>query len=311
MNINNIILVNDIKEANAITHSGTFHADDIFSTIFLSKLKPIRLYRINELEKNHEIKDKIIFDIGCGKFDHHGENARIRENKIRYSSLGLLFEEYGKEYLKKCQVEDVELAYQMFLKEFILQIDAIDNGVFPNHPIDYKITSLSEMIEMFNQTWKESKKDNETFLEALAIASLIYNRIEKRILDKIAARKEVDAKIESSINQMIIFDTYLPFMDFLINSSNEKARNILFAILPSNRGGYNIRTINKTNSCHENRLDFPKEWGGKTSKELQEQTKVKTFRFCHPNLFLCSCDTLEDAIKIAQLAKKEVSTDTP
>ena len=100
-----IQLVENIKEANAITHAGSFHADDIFSTIFLSKLKDIYLYRTNELEE--QIDGKIIYDIGRGEFDHHGENARIRANGIKYSSFGLLFEAYGKEYLKKQQVQNI------------------------------------------------------------------------------------------------------------------------------------------------------------------------------------------------------------
>ena len=60
-----IKLVESIEEANAITHAGSFHADDIFSTIFLSKMKYIYLYRTNNLEEN--IQGKIIYDIGNKK----------------------------------------------------------------------------------------------------------------------------------------------------------------------------------------------------------------------------------------------------
>lgn len=295
-----IKLVETLEEANAITHAGSFHADDIFATIFLSKIQDVFLIRVNEIKE--ELSGKIIFDIGYGAFDHHGENARIRENGIKYSSFGLLFEKYGKDYLKNLKVEEIDLCYEMFLKEFIMQIDAIDNGIFPSNPKDYKITTLSQVIEIFNKTWKE---DHDTFLNAIEIGTLIFNRIEKRILDKLEAKKSVEEAIEKSENQIIILDTYMPFMDFLLTSKNDKAKDILFAIFPSNRGGYNIRTIQKSIETHETRLDFPKEWGGKTKEELVKITKIPTIRFCHTNLFLCSCDTLEDAIKIAKLAIKQ------
>lgn len=303
-----IKLVSNPNLANAITHSGIFHADDIFSTIFLSKLFPeINLYRAKEWNDNktkQKIK-KIIYDIGYGDFDHHGENAKIRENGIKYSSFGLLFEKYGKGYLKKYKDINIDLAYQTFIKEFILQIDAIDNGIFPEKNKDYSIFYLSEIIEMFNKTWLEEKNEDATFLEAIQIGKLIFERIEKRIIDKLKAQEEVEKSIQNSQKHKLILSRYMPFMEFVIKSKNKKAEEIYFAIFPSNRGGYNIKAINKEIGIYQNRIDFPKEWGGKNKEELFEITKIKTFRFCHPNLFLCSCDTLEDAIKIADLAIKQ------
>lgn len=305
MKSNPINLVNNKKDANAITHSGSFHADDIFSTIFLSKIQPINLYRTNEIKNTEDIKNKIIFDIGYGKFDHHGENARVRDNEIKYSAFGLLFETFGIEYLKQKQVEEPEIAYQMFLKEFVFQIDAIDNGIFPSHPKEYTITTLSSIIEMFNKTWKEAKDSDEAFLEAIQVGMLIFDRIEKRILDKLASKKCVEKQIEASENCILILPEYMPFINHILGSKNKKAEGLLFAIFPSNRGGYNIRAIASSSNSYENRLDFPKEWGGKTKEELESLTGIKSFRFCHPNLFLCACDNLNDAIKVAKLAIKQ------
>lgn len=294
-----IQLVSKIEEANAITHAGSFHADDIFATIFLSKMQDIYLYRANEITGKYP--DKIIFDIGYGEFDHHGNNARIRENGIKYSSFGLLFEKYGKKYLKQLNVEEIDSCYEIFLKEFIMQIDAIDNGVFPSNPKDYKITTLSGIIELFNKTWKE---EEDSFLNGLFVGELIYNRIEKRIIDKFEAKNKVEEAISKCEGPILILDTYLPFMDFLLSSKQEQAKNILFAIFPSNRGGYNIRAIEKSIHSHEKRREFPKEWGGKSKDELVELTGISSIHFCHINLFLCACETLEDAKAIAQLAIK-------
>lgn len=300
-----IKLVKNLEEANAITHAGSFHADDVFATIFLSKLQDISLIRVNEIKETDKIDEKIVYDIGFGEFDHHGENAKVRENGIKYSAFGLLFEKFGKEYLKQKRKENVEECYQAYLKEFVLQIDAIDNGIFPKNPKDYSILTLSGLIECFNKTWKEECSTDEAFLEAIKIGEIIFNRIEKRILDKLDAKVFVEKGIENSKDSILILEEYMPFMDFILTSRNEKAKEILFVIYPSNRGGYGIRTVNKELGNHENRMDFPEKWAGKSAEELIEMTGINTFHFCHVNRFLCSCDTLEDAISVSKQAIKE------
>lgn len=297
-----IRLVENAENANAITHAGSFHADDIFATIFLSKLQDIDLYRMEEWNEKIDLTGKIVYDIGFGAFDHHGENARKRENGIKYSSFGLLFEKYGKDYLKQKGIKDIEGCYQKFLYEFVMQIDAFDNGVFPENKEDYTILSLASLIELFNKTWKESKTTNDAFLEALQIGEKIFDRIEKRILDKLDAKEFVDNAILKSNNHILILEKYMPFMDFVLASKEQKATTLLYAIYPSNRRGYNIQAIRKDLKSYETRLAFPKEWGGKSARELQRLTTIPTFRFCHLNLFLCATDTLEDAIQVANLA---------
>ena len=85
------------KNAKAFTHSGKFHADDVFSYALLLYLNPaITITRGNKVPKDF---DGIVFDIGRGKYDHHQKDSRIRENGIPYAAFGLLWEELGKEIL--------------------------------------------------------------------------------------------------------------------------------------------------------------------------------------------------------------------
>lgn len=300
-----IQLVKNIIDANAITHAGSFHADDIFATIFLSKLMNVKLYRAKEINEKEILDGKIVYDIGFGKFDHHGKNARVRENGLKYSAFGLLFETYGKDYLKKEGVTDINCCYETFLHDFILQIDAIDNGFFPKSPNDYSILTLSELIECFNKTWNEEKTSDDAFLEGLKIGELIFNQIKKRIFAKVEAKNFVEEAIEKSKEQILILDQYMPYMEWVLESKNKKSKELLFCIYPSNRGGFNIQAIHKNKKSNENRLDFPKKWGGKSREELIRLTSIKTFHFCHINLFLCACNDFDDAIKIAKLAINE------
>ena len=127
----NIQLTTKIDEANCITHSGRFHVDDVISTIFLSKIiNKIVLSRVPTIE-NKNIKDKIVYDIGFGEFDHHQKNRNgQRDNGIYYSSIGLLWKKFGKEYLKKIRVKNIDKTFEYIDRELIQNIDATDNMQF-------------------------------------------------------------------------------------------------------------------------------------------------------------------------------------
>ena len=127
----NIQLTTKIDKANCITHSGRFHVDDVISTIFLSKIiNKIVLSRVPTIE-NKNIKDKIVYDIGFGEFDHHQKNRNgQRDNGIYYSSIGLLWKKFGKEYLKEIRVKNIDKTFEYIDRELIQNIDATDNMQF-------------------------------------------------------------------------------------------------------------------------------------------------------------------------------------
>ena len=75
-----------LKDASAFTHSGKFHADDVFSSALLLYLNPeITILRGNKVPEDF---DGIIFDIGRGRYDHHQKDSRIRENGILCPASG-------------------------------------------------------------------------------------------------------------------------------------------------------------------------------------------------------------------------------
>lgn len=76
------------KNASAFTHSGKFHADDVFSAALLLYLNPeITIARGNIVPENYE---GLVFDIGRGQYDHHQKDSRIRDNGVPYAAFGLL-----------------------------------------------------------------------------------------------------------------------------------------------------------------------------------------------------------------------------
>ena len=291
------------EEANLITHNNKFHPDDVFSTVFLSKYieTPI-LYRIGVGEVNYP--NAIVYDVGFGIFDHHGVDAKYRPNsKLKYCSFGLLWTEYGKDYLSKNNYEYVEELYSAIEEKLVKQIDGIDNGIFPEIKAEYSLLDLDHIIDLFNPTWEEKEVDtDEYFLRALNTAEIIFDNLIKSEYAKIKATKKVLNCIDNVKDNMLILDEYLPYQEAVFTSTNPKAKEIKIVILPSNRGGYNIKPITVSKDSKELLINFPKKLFGLHDEELAKISGIKTARFVHLTGFLASTETLEDAILLAKQA---------
>ena len=291
-------ITKNINEANLITHASKFHADEVFATALLSKIYPDScVCRVNEISS--DIDNAIIYDIGFGRFDHHMKDFDLRHDSgVKYAAFGLIFKEYGLKYLESIDKENASTAYNMIEHDLVEGIDAVDNGEFPVVSAAYNYKGIESLINDYNVCWDEDEDNDILFLQIVEAISSYFDRVVKHTFSKIKAKKYVDEAIKNSNNHIMILDTYMPFKDIVISSELDKAKDILFAITPSNRGGYNIHTIPRDKSTHETRMDLPKEWGGLIDKELQEVSGIPTATFCHKELFLAVVKTKEDAIKM-------------
>lgn len=302
----NIRITKNINEANCITHSGTFHADEIFATIILSKVKHevilARVPEINEILNNKAI----VYDIGGGKYDHHqfGGNG-THENGVKNAACGLIWKAYGKELLKKYNIEKIDDIWEYIDNNLIQFIDANDNGELPKLNIQYRNVHLSYMISIFNPRWNEETDTDESFMKALKFANVFFEEFMLDTIAKYEAKEMVDISIQNSKEGIMILEKNIPWKEFVLNSKNEKAQDINFVIFPSKRGGYNVYAVPIELGSFFNRKYFPKEWRGLRDNDLKQVTKIKSARFCHNNGFICSCEDKEDAIKLAKMANED------
>lgn len=298
----NIKLTKNIEEANCITHNGTFHCDEVFSTIMFSKLLPeVIVCRTSDLEKANS--DQYIYDVGGGELDHHqfGGNGE-RDNGVKYSSCGLVWKKFGKEIIKKYTEKDIDEIWKMIDKNLIQCIDAGDNGQIPDINVDYRLVQVASIISEFNPNWDEDIDPDVKFEEAVKLAETVFDNSMKFSISKMRAKSKVDMAINDSKDGIMTLEKFLPWKEFLLESDSSKAKLINFVIFPSNRGGYNIYTVPEKLGSFTSRKLFPKEWAGLKDKELQKVTTVETARFCHNKCFICAVDTKDDALKLAKIA---------
>lgn len=294
-------VVDRMEEANCITHSGTFHADDVFASAFLEMyLGDVSIFRTNFVDFSKVSDSMLIYDVGRGKFDHHQNDALKRENGIPYCSFGLLWKEYGHDFLRKMGIELVDRVWEMFDKDFVEGIDADDNGVFPKVEAPFKVKMIPGVIKTFNPSFHTEQTESGQFEKACSLAKLILEEEIYYVQGKALAEEQILDQLDDleDGSKYMVLKTFLPYEETLL--SEEKANSILFVAYPSNRGGYAIKTVPKSLEDRSTRMDFPLEWAGLEGEELEKVSGISGLTFCHATRFLVSCRDLDTVYQVFQ-----------
>lgn len=293
-------LLEQIKKPNAkaFTHSGKFHADDVFSSALLLYLNPqITITRGNRVPEEY---DGIVFDIGRGRYDHHQRDSRVRENGVPYAAFGLLWEELGGEILGGTLA-------QRFDEEFVQPLDNNDNTGEKNE--------LATLIGNFNPVWDETEAaDGVTEEErdrGLSVGFLRAVQVAGMVLENKFARYRADARADEKINQVLAMQEtqggdarILVLPEFVPCQKRLKETDTAFVIFPSNRGGYCIQPQKKPDSMNY-KCSFPKQWLGLENEELQKATGLASAGFCHKGGFLMTVGDDADAIRACEISLEE------
>lgn len=280
-----------------VTHSGNFHADDVFSIAALKNIFP-SFTLIRTRNKDVIAKADIVIDVGgeydpeTGRFDHHQRGgAGARESGVPFSSFGLIWQKYG---LELCQGnQEVADALDAGL---VSTIDAIDCGYAQG--VSEGI-SLSQTISMFNPTWQEDSEFDECFDQAVEFASRILKRFIAAASGGINAKSIVAKAIEDAADpRIIVLEKYTPWKK-TVHALSELA---LYVVYPSDTGQWRIQTVPVEPGSFENRKSLPKEWAGLSDEALQQVTGIADAMFCHNGLFIAGADSFESTMKMASIA---------
>lgn len=297
---------------NAITHTAPHHADEVFATAMLGFLFPVELYRTrNQTIINNT--DAIVYDVGEKfapnekRFDHHQKSfSEVRPDGTFYSSVGLIWREYGIEIVRKIGKNkgiDDEMAAEVVSRVdsvLIRGIDAKDNG---QAEIDDSM-SISSLISMFNAIWDEDENVDDCFVKACEMAELILKREIKVAISSVCGRKLIANMIKASNGAVLIMDRFIGgWLEEVVSSDAPEAARLLYAVFPAVDGDWNVQAIPPSaDNMLAQRKAFPEEWRGLRDAELARVSGVKTAVFCHKAGFFAVARTKEGAIALAEKA---------
>jgi uncharacterized UPF0160 family protein len=286
------------------THSGSFHADDVFAIAVLRLVHGDELEVVRTRDRDLQEACDLRVDVGGrddatnGDFDHHQRGgAGERENGIRYASFGLVWRTHGEALAGSAEAAQG-------VDEFLVQgVDANDTGqtIVETLVEDVRPLAVSGVIAGFNPLWDETLTPDEEdarFDEAVTLAEDILRRSIAGAQAWQRARSLVRAAIDRAEDPRIVeLESNMPWREPLVTAAPEA----LFVIYPKT-DGWALHAVPRELGSFANRLDLPDAWAGLTDEKLQAATGVPDAIFAHPNRFYASAQSRDGVLALARLA---------
>ena len=311
------------------THSGSFHADDVFGVgVLMGVFSSHTLVRTRD-KARIEAADFAV-DVGglwsaeSGRFDHHQRSftgARpaqvhdgVEKPGVGYASAGLVWSAYGGAYVQDLaqrsgyeldarSVLEIERSIDSSLVQYLDIVDTGQGDVAPG------IFGLSALIAQLNSNWMEEHgltaeekalAQENRFREAVAITRQFLDRA---IVKKISQIRSMDIVRTSPRllggRVLHLQEGGMPWTRVVVDEMPE----VLLVIYPDSDGNqYQVKTVPVEPGSFTARKDLPKAWAGLRDQELAAVAGVPDSVFCHMNLFIGGARSLEGAVRLAELA---------
>lgn len=242
------------------------------------------------------------------------------------SSAGLVYKYFGKEVLKNiCSTEykvelteeELEKLHKKIYKSFILEIDAVDNGVNVAEKMSYYIsTDLGNRVGRFNSPWNAPEGmycQHKQFKKAMKICEEeLMQRIHGIVCVFLPGRKMVETAWNNresfhASKEFVKMDDYCPWRSHLLEIEREEELEglIKFCFYQDQRKMWRLQALPAKEGGFSNRVSISKALRGLRGEELCKAAGVKDAEFIHAAGFIGGAWSLESAIKIAEMSVKE------
>lgn len=284
-----------------VTHDGSFDPDDVLAAaaieLYLGK-DNVTIIRSRE-RSIIDLADWVIdvggqYDPKKRRFDHHQNGVPKRDNKIPYSSFGLVWKEIGAEI---CGSEEIAEHIEMKL---VQPVDSADNQVTVCYPNQDGVAAFEfyDVIDAFKPVW-DSEEDFDTgFIRATAFARKLLRRLILRGKGESEMRKVVKENYEQAEDKtFLIFDKPIS-RETLIDYESVKV--FVSPVFATNSSNWMAMVVPKSHTSLDNRTSFPSDWAGLTDAKLEEVSKIDGAVFCHKERYIFVAKTKEGAISAAR-----------
>lgn len=295
-----------------VTHSGGFHADELLSSVILTRLFPdAAVVRSRDEAWTTPAEGRVIYDVGRDYdaaaliFDHHQRNPPLRDDGQPFSSFGLIWRHFGRDYLRASGVPAAHLdqIHGDFDADFVLPVDLMDNGALSASSAGALLGDLTlpVLLETLKPVFDEPDPEAETraFHAALAIARAFVEAAIRRKAAKYRAESMVlQAIADAGPSHVLELAQGMPFRAAITKAG---ADHLLFVIHPRDKD-WALTGIRKSDDGFAQRADLPAAWAGLTDAALEQASGVQGARFCHNGRFIAVADSRAAIIQMAQIA---------
>lgn len=287
-----------------VTHSGGFHADDVFAVAAFQLLLGKEKVEVVRTRDDEVIaQGDYVVDVGGEynherkRYDHHQPGAPVRDNGIPYAGFGLMWRHYGAEIC-----DSVEVAKKIEEK-LCFPIDLCDNaisvweyGIHDIPPLEW-----DDILQAWRAEPSADEDMDEQFQKAVAFAREYLKRIIQRGKVKLVLQQKAVALYENtSEHSILVSDEYVPRSEFV---QYDDVNIVVFPRSLDVESGWVAVAVQINESDFATRVRFPGSWAGLTDEALAAVSSISDARFCHKDRYMFIADSKESAIKAAQLAE--------
>jgi len=287
------------------THSGSFHADDVFSIaafqLLLGKAN-ITLVRTRDdaviAAADYVVDVGELYDHTTKRYDHHQLGAPVRDNGIPYAGFGLMWKHYGEEICTSKEVAD------KIEEKLCVAIDASDNAINLWEPgrFDLQPTEWDDILQSWRAEPTLDEDPDQQFMLAVDVARDYLKRRIQRGQIKLEQKKRALELYEATPapeRRILISDVYVPRGEFI---QYPEVEMVIFPRESDVKNGWAAVGVQKTAHEYETRIRFPENWAGKRDEDLAKVSGLADARFCHRDRYMFIADSKESVIAAAKLA---------
>jgi uncharacterized UPF0160 family protein len=304
------------------THSGKFHADDVWAVAVLDMVFPgCELVRTRdpELIRNASFAVDVggIWDPKAGRFDHHQRGfEHARQSGVIYASAGLVWKEHGARCVElttqalpghTVSADEARQIACAIDTDVVQYLDMSDTGAARNAPGGY---GLSAVISGFNPTWLEEQQTGSVtaaaalrqhqFRRAMQlVADVLVNQVKYRISSMRAVAQVRQGQLLEDGRLLFLNDGALPWSGVVRNEMPKVLFVIGYSIADER---YMLSTVPVAPDSFQARKDLPAAWAGLRGAELAAVTGVQDAVFCHNKRFVAAANSYQGALQLARIA---------
>jgi len=284
-----------------VTHSGSFHTDDVFAVATLILVFPdarIQRSRDQSVIDAADVAVDVgrIYDPTSLRFDHHQTgNVGTHDNGIPYASFGLVWKEFGE---RIAGGREVAAAIE---EKLVMPIDAPDNGISICEPRYERVMPYTIGDFIYSYTDYSDKSEaylHEAFMKGVYIARDLLQREIAKAQERVDALIKMRAVVEAAPDKkIIILDEDLPWEEALVSVAEA-----VYVIYPRREGNWGVKGVPVALKGFERRKLLPEEWAGLEGENLKRITGIPDAVFCHKDRFLAVADSMNGALALARTA---------
>lgn len=268
------------KALRVVTHSGPFHADEVFAYALLRTFLGQELELVRTRDPAIIARADLAIDVGGQydprrrRFDHH-QRAYLGP----LSSAGMVLswlEELGK----------VAASFATSLrKDWVDYIDAVDNG---RRKLTSGVPCIVTIVTALGEQAHSLDEFDARFMEAVAMCDGILRGLcanERRNHEASSAVQEAMRRAEAAGSRVVVFDRHYKWKRayFEHGGAHHPSDYVLF---PDEEGSWRLLGIPADDGSTRLKRPLPMEWAGLVEDELARVVGVPGATFCHKNRFV-------------------------